>query len=90
MQLSLLLPQNTGQNQPSGTFEFWQDFDQKVAEQICRNDVDLFRERPAYHIRNPEVNVLNSVSPSIFFCRRNRDWVFIDRDHAFRSKPHGG
>ena len=36
----LLFPQNTGQNQPLRTFQFWQDLDQQFAEEICCNDVD--------------------------------------------------
>src|SRR5437763_7265206 len=85
-QLWLLFTQNTGQNQPLRAFQFWQDLDEQSAEQICCNDVDPGWKFPLPDVRDLEIDLLNLISPRVFFRRRDCDWIVIDRNNSLRSE----
>ena len=82
----LLFPQNTGQNQPLRTFQFWQDLDQQFAEEICCNDVDPLWKFPFPDVRDSEIDLFDLVSPRVFFRRRDCDRIVIDRNYPLRSE----
>src|SRR5438067_12446776 len=59
---------------------------QPFADETCGDDSNSRRKLPPPHVGYSKIDVIDLVSPRVFFRGRNCDWIVINRNHALRSE----